>query len=327
MPTDRGTKPFRFSVQGYSATSAADFRSQVRTAESLGYSAFHLADHYLGPGPALTAAFHPPQDIAAVPAMAMAAEATSHIKIGCRLLCVGYRPAAVLVKEAMTLDFLSGGRLELGLGAGWIESEYHAMGVPYDLPGKRIERLEETVALLRQAMAGGALDVHGKFVRVSGYRSVPLPVQQPVPLMIGGGNPRILKLAAREADIVSINISNRAGRVGPESLRSITHEETIKKVQWVKEGAGPRFDQIELEIGLFFAHITDSAVTFEENYATGLGMTPEQIRRFPHALIGSADHICDELTRRRELYGISYINVPAASMVEFAPIVERMLGK
>lgn len=321
------TWPFRFSVQGYSATSASDFRDQVRTAESLGYSAFHLADHYLGPGPALAAAFHPPQDIAAIPAMAMAAEATSRIKIGCRLLCVGYRPAAVLVKEAMTLDFLSGGRLELGLGAGWIESEYHAMGVRYDAPGKRIARLEESVALVKQGMTGGVLGVEGEFVRVSGYQSLPTPIQQPVPLMIGGGNPRILKLAAREADIVSINISNREGKVGPGSLRSVTHDETMNKIGWVKEEAGPRFDQIELEIGLFFANITNSSALLEENYALGLGMTPEQVRQFPHALIGSVDHICDELTRRRELYGISYINVPTASMVEFAPIVESMTGK
>jgi len=319
--------PFRFSVQGYSATSAADFRDQVRTAESLGYSAFHLADHYLGAGPALTAANHPPQDIAAIPAMAMAAEATSHIKIGCRLICVGYRPAAVLVKEAMTLDFLSDGRLELGLGAGWIESEYHAMDVPYDPPGKRIRRLEETIALLKQGMTGGALDVHGEFVRVSGYQSVPKPVQQPVPLMIGGGNPRILTLAAREADIVSINISNKEGKVGPGSLRSITHERTIEKIEWVKEGAGPRFNQLELEIGLFFAKITDSAGSVLEGYSSILGMTPDEVRQFPHALIGSADYICDELVRRRELYGISYINVPAASMVEFAPIVDRLKGK
>jgi probable F420-dependent oxidoreductase len=320
--------PFRFSVQGYRAASAADFRDQVRTAESLGYSAFHLADHYLGPGPALTAANHPPQDIAAIPAMAMAAEATSRIKIGCRLICVGYRPAAVLVKEAMTLDFLSDGRLELGLGAGWIESEYHAMDVPYDRAGQRITRLEETVTLLKQAMTSSVLDVHGEFVCVSGYQAVPRPVQQPVPLMIGGGNPRILKLAAREADIVSINISNTEGKVGPGSLRSVTHDETVKKIEWVKEGAGPRFDQLELEIGLFFANVTtgsvDSAI---DGYSAQLGMTPEEVVQFPHALIGSVDFICDELQRRRQLYGISYINVPTASMVEFAPIVQRLNGK
>jgi probable F420-dependent oxidoreductase len=327
MQIAQHTRPFRFSVQSYSAMSAVEFREQVKTAETLGYSAFHLADHYLGPGPAAAAAFHPPQDIAAIPAMAMAAEATSRIKIGCRLLCVGYRPAAVLVKEVMTLDFLSDGRLELGLGAGWIESEYHAMGVPYDPPGERIGRLAETVALLKQGMTGGALDVHGEFVRVSGYQSVPTPAQQPVPLMIGGGNPRILKLAACQADIVSINISNKEGKIGAESLRSVTHEETMKKVEWVKDAAGPRFDQLELEIGLFFANITDSAASFEENYALGLGMTPEQVREFPHALIGSVDHICDELIRRRELYGISYINVPTASMIEFAPIVERLTGE
>jgi len=143
--------PFRFSVQSFNAQSAQDWRQQVRTAEDLGYSAFHLADHYMGPGPALEAAAHPPQDVAAVPAMAMAAEATSRIKIGCRVFCTGYRPAAVLVKEAMTLDFLSDGRLELGLGAGWVDSEYEAMGLTFESPGKRISLLEETVALMKQA--------------------------------------------------------------------------------------------------------------------------------------------------------------------------------
>jgi hypothetical protein len=145
--------------------------------------------------------------------------------------------------------------------------------------------------------------------------------------MIGGGDPRILKLAAREADIVSINIGNRAGKVSPESLRSVTREETLKKIGWVKEGAGAPFDQIELEIGLIFANVTDTAAALEENYALGLGMTPEQVRHFPHALIGSTDHICDEHIRHKELCSISYINVPTASMVEFAPIVERMNGK
>jgi probable F420-dependent oxidoreductase len=320
-------KPFRFSIQGYNATSAADFRNQVKTAEQLGYSAFHLADHYLGPGPALAAANHPVQDIAAIPAMAMAAEATSRLKIGCRVLCVSYRPAAVLVKEAMTLDFLSDGRLELGLGAGWIESEYVAMDVPYDPPGKRISRLEETIALMKQAMTGGDLEVQGEYVRVSGYQAVPTPVQRPVPIMIGGGNPRILKLAAREADIVSINISNKEGKVGAEGLRSVTHDETLKKIGWVKEGAGARLDQIEIEIGLFLGKVTDAAGPFLERYSASLGMSVDEAKRFPHALIGSVDSICEDIERRREMYGISYINIPARSMVEFGPVVERLTGK
>lgn len=248
--------PFRFSVQSFTAQSANDFRNQVKTAEALGYSAFHLADHYLGPGPALQAANHPPQDIAAIPAMAMAAEATSRIKIGCRVLCTAYRPAAVLVKEAMTLDFLSGGRLELGLGAGWMQAEFAAMGVPMEPPGKRIAQLGETVQLMRQAMTGGALAMKGEYVRVSGYESTPLPCQNPVPILIGGGSPRILQLAGREADIVSVNISNSEGRIGAAGLASTTHDQTLEKIDWVKEGAGKRFGSLELEIGLFFLAVT-----------------------------------------------------------------------
>lgn len=112
-------KPFRFGVQSYNAETPQAWRDKVKKAEDLGYSAFHLADHLLGPGPALQKCNHPVQGLAAVPAMAVAAEATSTIKIGCRVFCIDYRPAAVLIKEAATLDFFSGGRLEFGLGAGW----------------------------------------------------------------------------------------------------------------------------------------------------------------------------------------------------------------
>ncbi len=204
-------KPFRFSWQAFDAGSAAEWRGKARAAEAQGFSAFHLADHYLGPGPAADAS-HPPQVLAAVPAMAMAAEATSTLKVGCRVFCCSYRPAAVLVKEAMTIDFLSEGRLELGLGAGWIEGEYNAIGVPYDDIGRRIDRLEETIAIAKAHRAGGTMNIDGGQARAVGFEGAPRPVGE-VPLMIGGGSPRVLKLAGREADIASINFNNRAGRM------------------------------------------------------------------------------------------------------------------
>ena len=155
------THPFRFGLQAYQATSAKQWRNLVREAEQLGYSAFHLADHYFGPGPLEAETRHPVQDLAAIPAMAVAAEATDTIRIGCRVLCVDYHLPAVLAKELATLDFLSDGRLEIGLGAGWIEAEYRAMGVRWDRPGVRLQRLEEVIDLIEAHFGGEQIAIDG----------------------------------------------------------------------------------------------------------------------------------------------------------------------
>ena len=145
--------PFRFAVQSFNADSGQDWATKVQRAESLGYSAFHLADHLIGPGPALSRTNHPIQVLAAVPAMAYAAAVTSTINIGCRVFCVDYRLPVVLAKEAMTIDLLSGGRLELGLGAGWLKDEYEAVGLTMDSPGTRISRLEDVIHAIKQYLS------------------------------------------------------------------------------------------------------------------------------------------------------------------------------
>ena len=234
---------FRFSWQAFEAESAKDWQEKAKKAEDSGFSAFHLADHYLGPGPALDAASHPVQNIAAVPAIMAAASATNSIKVGCRVFCTSYRPAGVLAKEAMTIDFLTEGRLELGLGAGWVTSEYEALGIPFDPPGKRITRLEETIAVVKAHMKGEDLNFNGDQVKASGYQGLPASPSGKVPLMIGGGAPRILGIAGREADIVSINYNNSSGHLAG-SRETDTAEATLKKIEWIKEGAGNRFDDI-----------------------------------------------------------------------------------
>jgi probable F420-dependent oxidoreductase len=317
-------KPFRFSWQAYDAASPEDWRLKVQTAEAQGFSAFHLADHYLGPGPA--ASGHPPQDLAAIPAMAMAAEATSTIKIGCRVFCTGYRPAAILVKEAMTIDFLSNGRLELGLGAGWIEGEYAAMGVPYDPIGRRIDRLEETIRVAKAHRAGGIMNVEGQQVRAVGFEGMPRP-RGPVPIMVGGGSPRVLRLAGREADIVSINFNNKAGKMDSGNVAALSAADgTRDKIGWIREGAGDRFDAIEIEIGIYYAAVTDRQKDTAEAMGRTLGMDAETFLSFPHALVGSFDYMCEELERRRELYGFSYISILDRCVDGMAPIVARLTG-
>ena len=325
MPADR---PFRFAIQAFNAPSAAAWRETAQRAEALGYSALHLADHFLGPGEAIAGTNHPIQELAAVPAMAVAAEATETLRIGCRVFCVDYRQPAMLAKEAATLDFFSDGRLELGLGAGWLQAEYEAAGIPFDRPGVRIERLAETVGAIKALMAEGSVEIAGEHVAMSGFEGVPAPVQRPhPPIMIGGGRRRILSLAAREADIVSLNFDNGEGVIGPRGVQSGTAAATAVKIGWIREAAGSRWDQIELEIGAYFTVVTDEAETVAAEMAGAFGLTPEEMRAHPHALIGSIDEICGELELRRERYQISYVTVPGEQADAFAPVVERLTGR
>ena len=247
-------KPFRFGIQSYSADSPEEWREMARKAESLGFSSFHLADHYIGEGPALTAANHPVQNLAAIPALAVAAEATQTIRVGCRVFCCDYHLPAVLAKEVATIDWFSGGRLELGLGAGWVETEYEAMGIPMDRPGVRIDRMVETLDLVRQHYSGEQIEVMGEHVRASGFSGAPTLDGVP-PIMIGGGSKRVLGIAGREADIVSINFNNSAGKIGPEGVGSGTADGTSQKIDWIRAGAGVRFNELEIEIGAYFTVI------------------------------------------------------------------------
>jgi probable F420-dependent oxidoreductase len=318
-------------VQAYSAGSAAEFTEMARRAEDLGYSCFHLADHYFGPGQATKAASHPPQNLAAVPAMMAAAAVTESILIGCRVFCVDYHQALVLAKELATIDLLSGGRLEAGFGAGWITSEYASMGIPMEPPGVRIDRLVEYVELARAFFAGGDLDQRGTHVQVTDMAAVPEPVQEGGPrIMIGGGSPRVLRVAGRLADIVSINFDNSDGKIGAHGIGSGTAAGTAAKVGWVREGAGDRFADLELEIGAYFTKVTASSAETGptlETMAGGFGMPPSELGLHPHALIGSVDEICDTLEQRRDEYGISYVTVGATNLGAFAPVVERLAGK
>jgi len=321
-------RPFRFAVQSFSAPDAKAWRERARRAEALGYSALHLADHFLGPGPALAASQHPLQELAAVPAMAAAAAATASLRIGCRVFCNDYRHPVVLAKEAATLDLLSEGRLELGLGAGWLRAEYEAAGMGFDPAGRRIERLAESVSLLKAIFSGQPLAHAGKHYRVSGFSGAPRPVQRPhPPLMIGGGGRRVLELAAREADVVSFNFNNRAGVIGSDGVRSGAAEATGKKLGWVREAAGERFASLELEIGAYFTFVTDAPEAVAGGLARALGLSADELLEHPHALIGSPAAICEQLDRRRERYGISYVTVPDTALEAFAPVVARLTGK
>ena len=321
-------KPFRFGVQSFHAESGKAWAEQAQAAEHLGYSAFHLADHIIGPGPALERTNHPLQSLAAVPAMAYAAAVTSTIKIGCRVFCVDYHLPVVLIKEAMTIDMLSDGRLELGLGAGWLADEYAAMGLTMDSPGRRINRLRRVVEATKAYAASGQLSIDNEDIHWQEFEGMPKPVATPhPPIMIGGGSPKVLKLAGETADIVSLNFNNRQGIIGPDGIQTSTAEETEKKLGWIKSGAGSRFKDLEIEIGAYFTFVTDDKDPIVAGMAQGFGTTPEAMLEHPHALFGSVDEICDTLEQRRARYGISYVTVGYQNMEAFAPVVARLSGR
>jgi probable F420-dependent oxidoreductase len=322
------SKPFRFGLQAYAPNSGKEWRELARKAEASGLSSFHLADHIIGPGPALAATGHPVQTVAAIPAMAVAAEATSTIKVGCRVLCVDYRNPVMLAKEVATLDFFSEGRLEMGLGAGWLQGEYEAIGVPFDRAGVRIDRFEEVIALLRASFAEGELNIDTPHVHAVGFEAVPKPfTKSGPPIMIGGGAKRILTIAGREADIVSLNFNNSSGKLGADGIGSSTAELTDQKIQWIKDGAGARFDQIEIEIAAYFTIVTPDGEGTRAKMAPMFGMTPEVFAEHPNALIGSVDEICDRIVERRERFGISYVSFGASVIDAVIPVVERLAGK
>ena len=278
----------------------------------------------LGPGPAIEAANHPVQNLAAIPAMAYAAAVTNTIKIGCRVFCIDYHVPIVLIKSALTIDLLSAGRLEFGLGAGWIKSEYAAVGIDFDEPAVRVDRLADVLAGVRAFRADGTAQIANHTLSWKDFEGLPKATGR-VPIIIGGGSPRVLRLAGREADIVSLNFNNRSGMIGQDGLQQSTAAQTQKKLGWIRDGAGDRFDELELEIGVMFSpgDVGPAVAQLAERF----GCTEEETRNHPHMLFGSVDAVCEELERRREQYGISYFTVQDNSIDAFAPVVARLAGK
>jgi probable F420-dependent oxidoreductase len=321
------TRPFRFGCQGYSPKDRNEWTDTARRAEDLGYSTLFVADHYFGPGSAMEEANHSLQTVACIPAMMAAADATESIRIGSRVICVDYHHPVVLAKELATIDLLSDGRLEAGFGAGWVASEYAAMGIPMDRPGVRIDRMIEVVEMSRRFFAGDDLDLDGEHVTARDMRAVPMSPQDGGPrIMLGGGSPRVLRVAGQLADIVSVNFNNSAGKIGDHSIGSGTADGTAQKLEWIREGAGERFEDLEIEIGAYFTTVTNQTDATTADMAGALNLKPEVLAAHPHTLIGSVDEICEKLEQRRAELGISYVTVGVSVMKDFAAVVEKMAG-
>ena len=308
-------KQFRFGVQIGGSFTPESFVEKAQRAKELGYSTLYFPDHFID------------TELAPMVAMAMAAASTKALRTGALVFDNDYKHPAILAKEIATIDVLSGGRTELGIGAGWMEVDYTALGLPYDRPGVRIERLEEALAVIKGCYGTEAFSFTGTHYTVTDYQSIPKPTQPHVPVLIGGGGPRVLKLAGREADIVGINPNLRAGAVTADAVTDSLAAMTDQKVEWIKEGAGDRFDDLELQIRYFLASVTDNRQGFAEAVAPGFGISADDALEAGLALIGSVDEVCDLMQTRRDRWGVSYAVIGGDEMEMFAPVVERLAGK
>jgi len=281
----------------------------------MGYETLYMPDHFDDqPG--------------VISTLMAAAGATTKLRIGSLVFDNDYRHPVVLAKEVATLDVLSGGRLDFGLGAGWQTDDYERSGIQFDPPGTRIERLQEAVQVIKGLFAPGKFSFAGKHYMVKELDGHPKPVQQPhPPFLLGGGGRRMLSFAAREADIVHVNFNLSEGHVTPKLTRTGTAAATDEKVKWVRQAAGDRFDQIELGMTTFFASVTDDRDSIAEAMAPRLELEPREILDIPHLLIGTVDQIAEDLVARRERFGVSHIVVPGGMADALAPVVERLTGR
>lgn len=279
-------RAFRFGVSGRGAT-LAEWSDFARKAEALGYATLVLPDHFA-------------QQLSPLPALVAAAQATSRLRLGTLVLDNDFRHPATLAKEAATLDLLSEGRLELGIGTGSQPMDNQRAGIPLDPPGRRYERLTETLHILSACFANDSVTFAGKYYQLTDFVAYPHPAQAHVPLMLGARGPRMLGLAGRQADIIGI-------MGGPDVNRA-------DQMATVREAAGDRFDDIEFNALYLRVEVDGHVATAGSSAATLPGLT------------GSREQIIEHLLAQRERDLTSYIVVVGTAIDAFAPIVARLSG-
>jgi probable F420-dependent oxidoreductase len=308
-------RKFRFGVATSKQRSAKEFTELARRAEDLGYSTLFVPDHFVA------------HDLAPTVALAHAAAVTEKLRVGPFVLGNDYKHPVVCAREMATLDLLSDGRLELGIGAGWMTVDYAKAGMQLDRPGVRIARLAEAITIMKGLFAPGEFTFHGEHYHVTELDGMPKPVQQPVPFFIGGGGPKVLALAAREAQIVGINANLRSGDgSSSDAAQSLTPAETDKKIGYVRDAAGARFDDLELQSLVGFVYVKDDAARVLQGIADAFGISLDDARLAPPCLVGSEDDIVASLQERRERWQMSYHVVDDNALESFAPIVGRLAG-
>lgn len=308
-------RPFRFGINLRAADSRTDWIGKARRVEDLGFSTLLVPDHL--------AELLPP-----IPALVAAAGATSTIRLGTFVLNNDFRHPVLLARDAATLDLLSDGRLELGLGAGHMQSEYTEAGLPFDPAPVRFERLGESVRIVKSLLAGETTSLEGRHYRVTDHRIYPRPAQKPrPPILIGGNGKRLLALAAQEADIVGLTglaFPKGATEVDVSGFKLASVDE---RIAWVRAQAGDRFEQLELNALVQRVMVTDDRQqAAAELAAQWTDLSVDDVLQTPYALIGTVEQIVESLQEVRRRWGISYFVVHEWSLDAIAPVVARLAG-
>ncbi|MFZ8968483.1 MAG: TIGR03621 family F420-dependent LLM class oxidoreductase [Ilumatobacteraceae bacterium] len=307
-------RPFRFGLMAAKASSGADWVATARKAEELGYSALLMPDHY-------------GDQLGVIPALTAAAAATTSLRVGSLVFANDFRHPALLAKDTATIDLLSDGRLEVGVGAGWMDDDYRWTGVPHDSAGTRISRMIEAIEVLRGLWGPEPFSYSGEHYTITEMNGMPKPVQAGgPPLIVGGGGKRVLSTAARLADIVGVNPNVGAGSFGPAAIASMSADATDEKLTWVRDAAGDRFDDLEISILKFVTNVTDDRDTVAEKVGGAMGIDAATILASPHTMVGSAEQIADELVEQRDRWQGSYVTVQLDAIDTFAPVVAALAG-
>ncbi len=311
------TRRFRFGVSVGRAGSRREWVEKARKIEALGYDTLTVPDH-------LTDLISP------MPALVSAAEATSRLRIGTNVLNNDFRHPVLVAREAATVDLLTDGRLQLGLGAGSIQSEYDQVGLRFDAGRARVERLEEATTVIKSLLNGEQVTFTGRHYKVKSHTIAPAPVQKPhPPLLIGGNGRRLLSLAAREADIVGLSgITFRGGGAKPPDLSGSRVSGVDDRVRLVREIAGERLADLELNALVQQVVVTtDHHRAAEELTRRLTQFHADEILQSPYVLIGTVEQMVDDLEDRRRRWGISYYVIHEAYLDALAPVVARLAGQ
>ena len=312
--------PFRFGVIGEHMSTAAAWHTTARRAKDLGYSTLFIRDHFV-PEPF-------GDQFAPLIALMAAAEATTTLRVGSLVLDNDYRHPVMLAKEAATLDVLSNGRFELGLGAGWAKAEYQQASIAFEAPGTRVSRLEEALHVIKGLFAAEPLTFSGTYYRISQLDGYPKPIQQPrPPILIGASGKRMLALAAREADTIGLLNGDYSSGTEIDDPLKRSPAALADKIAWIRQAAGERYEQVELSM-VVAPILTADRQQGAEECARQHGWTavrPEDVLEMPSLFIGSVEEIAEQMRERRERYGVSYYIVSDANMEACAPIHEELL--
>ncbi|GAA3982640.1 LLM class F420-dependent oxidoreductase [Actinomadura viridis] len=304
-------RPFRFGVVAESVRTAEELTAVATRAEELGYSTLTLRDHFVA---------EPFGDqLAPMVALTAAACATRTLRLGTLVLANDHRHPVLLAKEAATLDHLSGGRFELGVGAGWLREEYERAGIPFEAAGTRVDRLEESLRILRSLLAGEKTTLAGDHYRVRDLTVFPSPVQTPPPLLVGAGSPRMLRIAGRHADIAGILPRALPGGTISGEMSERTPETIARKVALVRE-SGRDIELSMLVSPTFGPDPRGCAARVAVLRGWGASST-DLVMDMPSQFIGPPEHIAEQMAARRERYGFTYLLVPDRDMERFAPVI------